>query len=190
MKAYIKILSTILTLLWVSQVVSAQLIYPGDTNNNGIVNNIDVLYWGIAYGETGAARDSVYTNLNFSGYPAPAAWNNAFPNNLNYYYADCDGNGLVATEDLFAFYLNFGETHGIINPDVFTLGQPDDVPLTFLSTIDTTGGNGVSPGALVELSVMLGDDNYPVNNFAGIAFTLDFDTAFMQKCFMMRAMRG
>ncbi len=46
---------------------SGGCVYPGDVDNNGIVNMHDLLPIGVAYGATGLLRDSVSTNVNFIG---------------------------------------------------------------------------------------------------------------------------
>ena len=32
---------------------TAQSVYPGDINHNGLVNGVDLLYWGVAFGQKG-----------------------------------------------------------------------------------------------------------------------------------------
>jgi len=73
---------------------------PGDSNNDGIVNHYDLLYWGLAYGTQGQER----TN-NISNYclfqPEGLDWD-AFigtTNPINVKYADTNGDGLVDNLD-------------------------------------------------------------------------------------------
>jgi hypothetical protein len=42
------IISILVIILWTLPSASGQQVWPGDINNNGIVNNVDVLYWAVA----------------------------------------------------------------------------------------------------------------------------------------------
>ena len=70
-----------------------QEVWPGDINNNGTVNNVDLLYWGIAQGSAGLPRDEEGTD--WGAYSIDDLWGQTFSNGLDYAYADCDGNGFV-----------------------------------------------------------------------------------------------
>ncbi|MDV7397617.1 hypothetical protein RZS08_39820, partial [Arthrospira platensis SPKY1] len=50
-----------LALLLTSAGLSAQVMYPGDVNNSGQANAIDVLYLGLAFGSEGPERMSPTT---------------------------------------------------------------------------------------------------------------------------------
>jgi len=78
-------------------------VYPGDTDNNGNVDILDLLPLGLHFLHQGPTRES--GNLIWSAQPA-TAWTNP-PET----YADTDGNGVVNEQDLFAIGLNWGQTH-------------------------------------------------------------------------------
>jgi hypothetical protein len=42
------IISILVIILWTLPSASGQQVWPGDINNNGIVNNVDVLFWAVA----------------------------------------------------------------------------------------------------------------------------------------------
>ena len=67
-------------------------VWPGDANNNGAVNEVDVLYWGAAFGRTGPPRSPI--DVLFVGYPFNP-WNITFWNGVDYAHADCNGDGEV-----------------------------------------------------------------------------------------------
>lgn len=92
-------------------------VYPGDVNYDGICNNYDLLALGAAYQETGSPRAVQLTN--WQGYYCPD-WTGAFPDNINYKHADCDGNGIVNYDDLAAIEQNYGEEHDLPQPFAFT----------------------------------------------------------------------
>lgn len=79
------------------------VVWPGDTNNDGVVDALDVLAIGSFFSTTGPARASQGTT--WAGAPAEI-WEP-----LAATYADTDGSGLVNQTDLLAVGLNFGETH-------------------------------------------------------------------------------
>ena len=87
----------------VSVALSARCIWPGDTNNDGRVNAVDVLPIGQAFGSTGPAR-------NDSGEWAGQANPNWTIENLA--YADANGDGAVNLMDLQVVFDNYGQTHG------------------------------------------------------------------------------
>ncbi len=84
-------------------------VYPGDTNNDGIVNADDVLPLGMYWRHAGP----------------PAAWNNTgfSPRNVEQWipagatFADTNGDGIVDHRDLLAVGMNFGKTAGTHNKD-------------------------------------------------------------------------
>ncbi|MBN1482040.1 T9SS C-terminal target domain-containing protein [candidate division KSB1 bacterium] len=81
-------------------------VWPGDTNNDGIVDQKDVLPIGQFWALTGPARDKV--SINWEEHKCPQPWNP-----LAATYADCNGNGLVEQADVLAIGLNWGKRHGI-----------------------------------------------------------------------------
>jgi len=87
----------------VSVTLSARCIWPGDTNNDGRVNAVDVLPVGQAFGSTGAPRSD---SGEWQGQANPE-WDDE-----NLAYADANGDGTIDSMDLEIVYANYGETHG------------------------------------------------------------------------------
>ena len=110
--------------------ISAQTdVWPGDINNNGIVNNIDLLYWGIAKGDTGTKRDE--TGTEWHSYELTAEWDDNYLDGLNYAQGDADGKGKIEGSDRNAILKdNYGLTHGIVTPDAFLIGNSTPPSLT------------------------------------------------------------
>ena len=79
-------------------------VWPGDTDNNGLVDERDVLRIGIYWKSTGPARSS--PSNNWVGQSA-TAWN---PKDGT--YADASGDGIVDERDVLAIGLNWQKTHG------------------------------------------------------------------------------
>lgn len=153
------------------QTASSQEIWPGDINNNGIVNGVDLLYWGVAFGSTGPARPEISTE--WQGIPLAATWTDSFVDGTNYAYADCDGSGLVDEDDYDdAIEDNFGLTHGTILPDGYRNGQAGQAPRVRLIPSATL----VEFGATVTISLSLDDSAMPLTDFYGLAASLSYTT--------------
>lgn len=146
----------------------SQTMWPGDVNNNGIVSNVDVLYWAIAKDATGPARTNTTTNWEEVGV---TLWGPTFPNEVDYAYADCDASGDVDDPDLDVIKANINQTRPDFVPDDFSTGDPENDPILFLET-DITDING---GDTVHIDISLGDVDHPIAEFYGVAFKLVYN---------------
>lgn len=168
----------LITLLLTSTGLYSQVMYPGDVNNSGQANALDVLYLGEAYGSTGPERNSATTNWMPQSV-APSLWAQTFSNGINYAYADCNGDGVVDQLDLEqGIQANFLEEHG---------GN------TTVDEYSTGGTPGLSPGFsaigdkdvlfgldTLTVEILLGSLALPVEQFYGVAFTVFFDPALIE----------
>ena len=151
--------------------LQAQVVWPGDINNNGIVNGVDLLYWGMAFGTTGPPRSE--SSTDWQAYALPTLWSQTLPNGLNYAYADCNGDGIIDEEDFDeAIEENFGETHGQQSSEGF-INAPSTAmaPKVLLQTNTPV----VQPGATVNIGLSLAPTSQSVVPFYGIAFTLKYN---------------
>jgi hypothetical protein len=82
-------------------------VWPGDTNNDGVVNGVDILRIGQYWAATGPARENASTD--WIGQQA-LAWTP-----LQSTYADATGDGAVDLDDVGAIALNWGKTHDLGN---------------------------------------------------------------------------
>jgi PKD repeat protein len=84
--------------------VTGPAVYPGDCNNDGIVDESDILPLGVFYGLTGPQRGI----LEREGWGPKQAveWSD---NRLT--YADADGNGVIDVYDVSIIATNWGLTH-------------------------------------------------------------------------------
>ena len=153
----------------------AQMLWPGDVNNNGIVNGVDVLFWGAAYNNGGAPRPNATTN--WQAQPVTDMWLNYFPGNVNFAFADGDGNGAVGMADLnAAIGANYAQTHGFVTPDGYNNGQTGlNAPLLLESPMSSA-----TPGMRVDFKINLGSGVLPANLFHGISFTMRFNEEFVK----------
>ena len=139
-------------------------VWPGDTDDDAKVDNLDLLNIGLGYGQIGTMRNTV-TNV-WNGYHSPE-WNVATPlTNVDYRHADANGDGMVNSDDTLAITLNWHKFY-VKNTSSGTLGA---IPIY----IDTTGFFSNLPN--VSLPIMLGTPSNPVTNLYGVAFSYEYDT--------------
>lgn len=169
------IISLTIIILWQCTTTFGQQVWPGDINNNGIVNNIDVLYWAVANGATGEARPNATTDYVEQELPA-TLWDQNFPEGLNYAYADCNGDGVVNDEDRAVIEANYGQEHGTLVEDTYATGTPVTDPILLLSSENTT----VAPNGTLEANLELGAETNSIDRFYGIAFTVVYDPDFVR----------
>ncbi|MFK8104363.1 MAG: T9SS type A sorting domain-containing protein [Saprospiraceae bacterium] len=148
-------------------------VFPGDVNDDGIVDNIDFLYVGTAFGEVGPPRDILEQGIGFEEKLIASLWGSTLSNGLDLAYADCDGNGFIDFNDLNAVIANIGFTHGIVMPETFPGGAfGQDPSITF----DSTFIFGPFPEfAFVSIPISLGTEELPVQDFYGISFEVHYD---------------
>ena len=148
----------------------AQQLWPGDVNNNGIVNGVDWLYWGVAYDKTGATRTG--GSVSWTAQAPPAPWVLSFPSGVNYAYADADGNGSVQLQDARdGIAANFWRTHGQPVADAYQIDTTYQAPLLALEPQQLS----VSPNSNLTLDVYLGSDDNALNNVYGLTFVIRYD---------------
>lgn len=109
----------------------------------------------------------------------PLEWNGFFSPELNYAYADCDGDGLINEADLNVLEFNYDFTHFPILVDSFEQGNANFDPIFALQNNPDT--SIIQAGASVELPIILGSPNLPLDDFYGSAFSIDYDTAFIKE---------
>ncbi len=146
-------------------VTSDNLVWPGDTNEDGIANHFDVLPLGLGFEATGASR----TNPSINWLPQYAApWPGSTPTSaINFRHADTDGDGSITIADTAALSLNWGLT-----VDEFGGG---DVPQSFLTGAPLyVQADTIMAGVAARLPIMLGTEEL-LEDAYGIAFTLRYD---------------
>lgn len=154
----------------------AQL-YPGDANNDGRVNNIDILYIGYAYGTYGPTR--VDSTVAYAEVDVPLFWNMQFPDSTNFAFADADGSGIIDFGDFLAVHLNYGNKR--VNPSVakFLTGTPGFDPQIRLGNLSNFPF--IKEGDVIEIPIFLeGPDSSQVAAVNGVAFTLTYDQRFFK----------
>ena len=177
MNTFVRTILTITTVIWCISMGTIQAqIWPGDINDNGIVNGVDWLYYGAAFSESGPTRTEV--SSIWAPHNAPEAWTLFFPKSLNYSYADCNGDGVVSPLDGNTLRLNFGLQRPTVTPDTLSFGLQGEAPPLFFGdhprdTLTTFAGQALT------IPISLGDEMHPVSQFYGLRFKLlGSDSAF------------
>ncbi|MEL7251967.1 MAG: T9SS type A sorting domain-containing protein [Bacteroidota bacterium] len=164
------LLAVLITLIFSFSLSAQATLWPGDINDNGVVNNLDVLFWGIAEGQKGPKRDE--RGVNWHAYDTADDWSDDYLNGLNYSQGDADGKGKIKPADRKAILEdNYGLSHGTVTPDVFLVGDASTDPLLLIEAQNPI----VYPGDEITFDVSLGDAAHPVDHYFGIAFTIRFD---------------
>lgn len=85
------------------QIDRGMLVWPGDTNNDGIVNEYDILPIGVYWLTNGPEREGI--PFKWQGQSA-RVWTP-----IGATYADADGNGIVNAREILIIGRNWGKTH-------------------------------------------------------------------------------
>lgn len=149
-------------------------VWPGDTDNNGLVDHFDLLNIGLAFGAEGYSRPDPALSWE-AQFGAP--WSLITPNTeVDYRHIDTDGNGAITANDTLALALNYGLFNEFWDgEDGFT--ERDGLPESARSTgtplyVETYP---VEESSMPVFDVMLGDEAYTDNTVYGLAFSIDYD---------------
>jgi len=152
-------------------------VYPGDVDNNGVVDNLDVLYMGYAYGQTGPSRINLKTEFTIQF--VPLLWSMNFPDGINFAFADADGSGQVDHLDLLTLYANYGQTQAITEDTEYYSGISGNH--TSIRFDKNALPPAISQGSQFEIPILLGDENIPAENINGIAFSLEYNSELIKE---------
>ena len=126
---------------------------PGDANEDGVVNNYDLLPIGLTYGFTGPPRPQQDINW-YAHYATP--WPDTITGGINDDYSDCNGDGVVNINDVNAILQNYNLTHPRSAGSVNRSGAPN---LAMVFSPDT-----VYNGDTLYCHILLGNSGAPANN--------------------------
>ena len=137
-------------------------VWAGDTDTNQVANNYDLLNVGLAYSSTGVPRDSIN---NFWNGALVDDWGITLPKSkVDYKHIDANGDGIINDDDTLAILDNYRLSYTYKK-------NSGTIPL-FLDADTVTVGN-----TNISIPIILGTPSFQVNNFYGIAYSIDYDTA-------------
>jgi hypothetical protein len=137
--------------------IYGQTVWPGDTNNDQIANQADVLPLGLHWSRTGLPRDP--TTCEWNGHAA-IPWS---PEAAT--YADANGDGAVNQADVLCIGLNWGKTHTALQA---IADESDQAMISAAATIGTTFSGNSNPGEDFEVEVVVDQ----VVDLFGVSFEL------------------
>ena len=152
------------------------IMYPGDLNNDQIVNTLDLLAFGMAPATTGSPRPNASTVwVGQEG----TAWDGYFGYRpfgetllLNQSLADCNGDGTITPTDASLIQTHYGKSH-VEDNNPFEVPVPmfpsNDAPLIRLDlpmTVDTVGH--------YFADIYLATPDQPAEDMYGVGFALQF----------------
>ncbi len=155
-----------------SILIDREHVWPGDANDDLVVNNYDLIPIGLYYGLTGTPRD---TTTNVWGPHVCADWDTIQANGINVKYADCNGDGTINADDTVAITLNYGLHHPLDAPRQAGERASGTVPLTIVPD-----SSSYHAGSLVHVSVLLGTSGNPATNIYGLGYTISFDNSLVE----------
>jgi len=145
-------------------------VWPGDANNDSIVNNNDLLPIGLYYGTSGIIRDSI-SNL-WVGHNC-IEWTTFQTNLKNKKHADCNGDGVINFLDTVAINLNYGLN--VVNKKKIIHTKKTAVTLSIVPS-----SSSYNAGDTARFDIIAGDISTPVNSLYGIAYDVNVDPTFIK----------
>jgi hypothetical protein len=143
--------------------IDEDCVWPGDTNNDGIVDVGDLLPIGLAMGSNGTPRLSE----DASGWSAQYGedWSTDL-NGLNHKYIDANGDQVISSLDTQVVMENLGLQHRL---------RPE--PQTFTTfELSLSGPLDAEPGDHVILDIIAGNNVVIVEDVFGFRFSFDYET--------------
>lgn len=135
-------------------------VWPGDTDDDALVNNVDLLNIGLAYNTIGVPRSS--QSIQWNGYLADD-WSMTFPNGLNAKHADANGDGTINANDTMAIVQNWGLT--------YNKNGGGNGATIYLETAALT----ITNDSIITIPIMLGNAQSPVSSIYGLAFSVTYN---------------
>ncbi|MCI0555612.1 MAG: cohesin domain-containing protein, partial [Anaerolineae bacterium] len=139
-------------------------VWPGDTDNNGTVNQADVLRIGLHWNQTGPRR--LTTGCGWTDQSA-TPWTP-----LNATYADCNGDSIVNQADILCIGLNWQKTHTL---SLSVLPSRTDFLMESSGTSPLVPVLKYSAVNEYDVEIMVGDAQNPVENLFGISYVVRYD---------------
>lgn len=143
-------------------------VWPGDTDDNGVANNFDLLPIGLAYGTTGPPRANI--SIAWQGFTASPWLPLNIPLLANGRHIDCNGDGSIDSSDVQAIQQNYSQSYARSSSH------------SLLGTIPfyVESGQGAA-GDSVETNIILGDSINPAVAVYGVAFTINYDPSYLER---------
>ena len=176
---YEKLFSILLLVFLCSTALSSQnKLWPGDANNNGVTNCVDLLYIGVGYQETGPLRNNATTL--WQEQTVDSLWQSNYADNaVNLAHGDCNGDGIIDSDDLLmAIKANYKLSHASNSIPTSADGYTSSITGAPIADI-VPDVLTVNEGNQVNIEIKLGDTALPINDFYGVAMVISYDKPFL-----------
>ncbi|MEL7423023.1 MAG: T9SS type A sorting domain-containing protein [Bacteroidota bacterium] len=164
--------------------LDAQLLFPGDMNNDGIANHLDLLPLAIAYGTEGPPRPAA----SFDWFPQKSTpWDIGLPvTGIDLSFVDADGNGFLDSLDLDAIAINYDSTQTDAFPPPMPYILPDTFPVEERPRLSLSiNRDEVSANDTIIVSIFLDIPNPdvfpPSNPPTALACRITFDPTYINE---------
>lgn len=145
-------------------------VWPGDTNNDGIVDGRDILPIGQYYGQTGPTPNN-YGTL-WQAYPRqPWTSDGNTPKRV---YADANGDGTISASDVLPVGSNYNKTHsifGLVTKNDFEFNDKLEKQSLSNASIKLIGPSNVKANTNFTISVTVGNP-VAVSDLYGLSFKI------------------
>lgn len=148
----------------VGEVMLRTAVWPGDVDNNGQVDQYDMLALGL---EIGQSTTKPRPNASIEWTPQTFVSQSSNQDAVLRPYWDTDGNALIDLNDTLAIHQNWGKT--VPNRKIRTRPQIDSFALPLNLNMDTLNNRRE-----IELPIVLGSAEAPARNAYGLAFSLNY----------------
>lgn len=156
------------TSIGISPNPNCAMVWPGDANSDGVVDNLDPFEIGLAMNATGSARQSI-TNAFNAWYCS--AWTGSVSTAKNKCHADCNGDGVINNTDNGAITINFGFTHAFKNSNSSSSNAD-------INIVPTQSVGYINEWNTAE--IFLGNTMSIFAQLYGVAYEIQFDSAFVE----------
>jgi sugar lactone lactonase YvrE len=140
-------------------------IWPGDANEDLIVDNTDLLPIGIKYGATGPAR--AMPSISWNGYTG-LNWNDTLANGVDIKYVNCNGDTIINMDDTLAVTYNYAQNHPARAQNQIVASSNPEIFFNFNKPLYNSGDTVIA-------DIFIGTSINPQSNFYGTAFTFQYD---------------
>ena len=147
-------------------------VWPGDANNDYTVDNFDLLQIGLSYSQTGPSR---LVTGNLWQADSSINWGILGSTSSDIKHADCNGDGIIDSNDTLAINLNFSSAHAFA-----PYNNEDQMRMTSPTLSFSSSGTTYPPGSWINVDIMAGKATSPASNLYGLAYTVQYDASLVQ----------
>ena len=156
--------------IFLVKISNTSFVWPGDSDENNIADNNDLLPIGLYYGQTGTPRTTI--SNTWQAYSS-SDWGILQTGGADIKHVDCNGDGVIDNNDTLAINLNFSLTHAFA-PSI------NEERMSGSDFYFVTSSSSYLSGSMVDVEVWLGNSTIPVTNLYGIAFDINYDASLVQ----------